>query len=131
VRDRERRRLLDQRLVDFDHAEGGPLRPERVGRSRSRDQLDGADRLAVADAAGEPAIGGLHRLPDEVASGLGDVALDQRARVEVEDQSSASRSASTAADAEAATRAGWGGCPGRDAPAGTSRPAATRLRSAP
>ena len=91
--------VFDQPLLHFDNSERRPLIANDLGGSLASAQSDGSDGLDEADAAHEPVLGSLHSVEDEVASRLGDVALDQRARVKVEVQRSASRSANTSPEA--------------------------------
>lgn len=97
--DSELGRLLDQALVHLDHGERWPLLAHGPRGCSACTQADGADTLHEADTTDEPSVGAVHRIADNVAAGLSDVALDQCARVEVEVQRSASRSASTSEDA--------------------------------
>jgi hypothetical protein len=97
--------------------------------SASRQSPVARDGLDEADAAHEPALGTVHSFEDGVAAGLGDVALYQRARIEVEVQRSASRSASTSPDALRSLLTGWGARLGRACAGATSRPWATNWRS--
>ncbi len=125
----ERRRMFHERLVDFDDAEGCPFPFERGGRARSADQADRPHRLDVAQPAHEPALGVLHRCPHDIAARFGHVALDECARVEVDVQRSASRSASTSAEALRSVVTMAGARAGRDRAGGTRRPSATSTRS--
>jgi hypothetical protein len=90
---------FDQALVHFDHTERRPLLTHGSRSYLACAQANGADGLHKADTAHEPALGTVHNITDGVAARLGDVALDQRARIEVEIQRSASRSASTSPEA--------------------------------
>jgi hypothetical protein len=78
--------LLHETLVDLDDAKRRPLLPQVPGCGLARSKADGADRLDVSDAADEPSTRCAHGLADRVAARLGDVALDQRARVQIEVQ---------------------------------------------
>ncbi len=121
-------RRLGQRAVDFDDGERGPLVSECTPGGSPRGQAHGAEHLHEADATRVPPVRAGHRVADEIAAVLADVALHQRARVEVQAQRSASRSARTICDAlrvPARRRGALAGC-GREG--GTTRPAATSSR---
>jgi hypothetical protein len=120
--DREFGGVFDQALVHFDHAERGPLLAHGRRSCRACAEADGANGLHEADTAHEPALGLVHDLVDSVAAGLGDIALDQRARVEVEIQRSDSRSASTNPDALRSLFTGCGARVGSARVGATSRP---------
>ena len=126
--DRELGRPFDQALVHLDHAERGPLLAYGLGGCFACAQADGADALHEADTTHEPPVGAFHRVADDVAAGLSDVALDQRARVEVEVQRSASRSESTSDDALSRVLTSRGARLGRARVGATNRPSATSLR---
>ena len=121
--------VLGELLVKLEDPERGPLVPDGLGRGETGDESDRADRLDEARPAHEPALGSLHRSMDVVGARLRDVALDQRTRVEVEVQRSASRSESTIADALRRALAGLGAWVGRAREGGTTRPWATSSRS--
>lgn len=120
--DSKRGGVLDERLVDLDGPECGPLVRYGLGRPEPCHEADGTDRLDEARPADEPALGSLHGVEHDITSGLGHVALDQRARVEVEVQLSASRSERTNADALPRALAGLGACLGRARAGRTTRP---------
>jgi hypothetical protein len=78
------------------------FRAQRIvsgGGSNAGGECDGANGLNEPTAADEPAICVPHRVTDELAVRLRDVALDERAGVQIEVQRSASRSASTTVEA--------------------------------
>ena len=99
VLDCERAGVLDQALIDFDDRESRPLFACGLRGSSSPREPDGADSLYVPHPTHEPGVGARHRVANKLALRLPDVAFDERARVEVEVQRSASRSARTSADA--------------------------------
>lgn len=96
---RQRGAPLDQILVDLDDGERRPLPIERFRRGAPRRQSNSPHRLDVTDATREPTVSASHRVAYECAAGLGDIALDERARVEVQVQRSASRSERTSSEA--------------------------------
>jgi alanine dehydrogenase len=128
--ERERGGALSEVLVDLDDAERRPLLREPPHGRLARHQADGARGLDEADAAHEPPACHLHRRPNRVAARLRDVPLHQRTRIEVEDQRSSSRSASTSSEADRPARASRGARVGRARAGGTTRPRATSARSA-
>jgi hypothetical protein len=88
---------VDQALVHLHDVEERPLLAEPAGGTscgaRGPGQRD--QRLRVADPADMPCPRSIHRLQQLLAARLGDIALDERAGVEVEVQRSASRSSRT------------------------------------
>src|SRR4051794_37946683 len=70
----------------------------------------------------------VHRLHDFVASTLHDIALDKRARIEVEGQRSSSLSARINSEADVPVSIGGGGFFGSGLEPGVIRPSATILR---
>jgi hypothetical protein len=129
VPQREGEGILDERLVDFDDAEGGPFRAHHPHRGRTRSKAYRTSCLEEANAANEPPICSPHQSADEIAPRLRDVALDQRARVDVKIQSPASRSARINADALRTVFNSRGGLRGRPAAGGVRRPSATSSRT--
>src|ERR1035438_398433 len=120
--------MFGQALVHLDHAERRPLLAHGLGGCFACAQADGAAGLREADATHEPPVGAVHRVADELAAGLSDIALDQRAGVKVEVQRSASRSASTSEDALWAVSTSCGARLGRGRAGATNRPWATSPR---
>jgi hypothetical protein len=80
---RDRVRVFDQLLIDLDDPKRRPLLSDRRRWGGAGRQSDGTGRIHKADAADEPALGARHRVSNQVAAWLSDVALDQRARVEI------------------------------------------------
>src|SRR5919202_3984847 len=111
--ERQRGGVLDKRLVDLDDSEGGPLVLDGLDRARPRDQADRPHSLDESGATDVPAVGFRHRSADKLALRLRDIALDERARVEVELQRSASRSESTSEEARRRDLASLGARLGR------------------
>jgi hypothetical protein len=120
--DRKLGRGLDQTLINLDHTKRGPLFAYFPSRRLASAKGDSTSCLYEASAADEPPLGTVHRIADNVAARLSDVALDQRARVEIEVQRSASRSASTSEDALLRARTSRGARAGRARAGGSNRP---------
>lgn len=114
-------RVFDKLPIDLDHAERLPLRLHRPDRRGTCSESDGTSRFEEANSAGKPGLGAGHHFADLAAARLRHVSLDQRARVEIEVQRSASRSARTHADALADDFFSRGAREGA-AVAGVSRP---------
>jgi hypothetical protein len=127
--DGERGGVFSQSLVDLDDAERRPLFAHRPGCLPPGAQRNSTDSLSEPDAADEPAIGFLHGLADELAAGLGHIALDQSAGVQVQVPCSASRSASTSEEAGRRALTRRGACLGRARAGATRRPSAISWRS--
>ena len=102
-------RMVGKSLVDLYDAEGRPLVLHGSHRLRPRSQANRAHRLDKPDSAHEPPRGLGHRTGHDIAARFSHVPLDQSTRVEVEVQRSASRSASTSADALRRSGTGRGG----------------------
>ncbi len=128
VAKRESGGVLHQRLVDLDDGERGPLVLCGLGRTRCCGQPDHPDGLDEAEAADVPTVSLRHRVAHDVTALLGDVAPDERARVEVQPQRSASRSESTTEAASLPAAASFGARLGCARAGGTSRPLATSSR---
>jgi hypothetical protein len=126
---RQRGGVLDEGLIDLDDGEGRPLFPEAPrGRSARRERQSTGD-LEETDPTDEPVVGVVHRRADRVAIGLSDVALDERARIQVQVQCSASRSESTTADALRCPFSSRGALLARARDGSITRPSATSSRS--
>ena len=114
--------MLHELLIDLDHGKRRPLRLHRPARSHAPRQANRTSRLEETDPAYEPRVGTTHQFAEPIAPGLGDVALDERACVEIEVQRSASRSERTSADALGRPFASRGARFGRAVAGGVSRP---------
>lgn len=77
---------FNQVLINFDDVHRAPFLVNASGRRLPRDESYRADRLQIPDTTTEPIVGVIHRVEHEVATGLGYVTLDQRARIEIQDQ---------------------------------------------
>ena len=124
----ELRRCFDEALINLDHGEGRPFVSDGPGAFLTNHETDRADRLDEGDAASEPQVGIAHRAAHDVAAHLGDVALHQSARVEIEVQRSASRSARTCALADPFAFTRRGARVGFGRVGGATRPVATSSR---
>ena len=100
---------LDEALVDVDDLELRPLVAYRPGVVAG--QRDGTHDFDEADPADEPAFRVAHPGANGLRRRLVDVALDERARIEVEDQRSSSRSRRMISLAEALPFWSGGGTP--------------------
>ncbi len=127
----ERGAVLDQILIDLDNSERWPIFSDCLPSRLTGGEGHSATGLDETDTTDEPAVGAIHCPPDEVAPRLSDVALDQRARVNVEVQRSASRSDNTSAEALRRDFTRRGARFGRAREGTVTRPSATssRIRS--
>lgn len=125
VLERETGGVLDEWLVDLDNTERGPFIPDRLYRADVRCTADGTNGLDVSGTTDEPSLGASHRVTDEFAALLSDVALDEGACIQIQVQRSASRSRSTSAEALTPLAASFGGRAGRTRVGDSNRPWAT------
>jgi hypothetical protein len=127
--DRQRGRMLDQILIDLDDAKRLPLLPDGACSRLTGREGDSTRGLNEADTTDKPAVGVVHRVANEVATRLSDIALYKRACVEIEIQRSASRSDSTSEEALRRDFTRRGARLGRVREGTTTRPSATSSRS--
>jgi hypothetical protein len=123
--DGQRRSVFSYAFVDLDDGERRPLLTKSLARRRATGELHGAQGLDKAHAADAPDIGLLHRVAQDIAVFLIQVALDERACVQIETQRSASRSESTSSVALVFALTMRGGRVGSDRDGGVTRPSAT------
>ncbi len=123
--DSQRGRALDEILVDLDDAKRQPLVPKSPDWNSSSRQTNGRPGRNNAHTTGKPAASAVHRLADQTTPRLGDIALDERACIEIEVQRSASRSDSTSEDALRRAFTRRGALLGLAREGTTNRPSAT------
>jgi hypothetical protein len=126
--DREPRCAFDQPLVNLDDGECRPLSLEGARRCPTTRQRERTRNLDESDTRYEPLVGVIHRVSNQVTAGLGHVALDECAGVQIEAQRSASRSESTSAEALRRALTRRGALEGRTRDGGATRPSATSSR---
>jgi hypothetical protein len=96
---RHRGCMLDEILIHLDDPERRPFLADSPHGGLTGCNGDSTSGLDEADTADKPPDGAIHRVSNELAARLGDVALDKRACIEIEVQRSASRSDSTSEEA--------------------------------
>jgi hypothetical protein len=120
--------MLDQVLVDLHDPKRQPLIFEGARGGASGGEANRPSGLDESNAAHEPTVGAVHRVTHEIAASLPHVALDERARVQIDVQRSASRSARTSDEALCRPRAKRGARFGRARDGARRRPSATSSR---